>query len=83
MFKKDALLLYASAWDNYTADLGDHVGHLDTIIQAFKTIEHILTIAKTKEDVVRMYPLTFDNWRWRYTQGAQSFARNIWNKAWK
>ena len=83
LFKKDALLLYASAWDTHTADLGDHVGHLDTIIQAFKTIEHILTIAKTKEDVVRMYPLTFDNWRWRYSPGAESFARNIWNKAWK
>lgn len=83
LFKKDALLLYASAWDTHTADLGDHVGHLDNIIQAFKTIEHILTIAKTKEDVVRMYPLTFDNWRWRYSPGAESFARNIWNKAWK
>ena len=83
LFKKDALLLYASAWDNHTADLGDHVGHLETMIQAFKTIEHILTIAKTKEDVVRMYPLTFDNWRWRYTPGAEQFARKVWMEAWK
>jgi len=27
--------------------------------------------------------LTFDNWRWRYSPGAESFARKIWNDAWK
>ena len=83
LFNKECLLLYASAWDNHTADLGDHVGCLETLIQAFKSIEHILGIAKTKEDVVRMFPLKFDNWRWRYSPGAESFARKIWHNAWK
>ena len=80
---KDCLLLYASPWDNHTSDLGDHVGYLEQLINAFKSIEHILNIANTKEDVVRMYPLTFDNWRWRYSPGAEDFARKIWSKAFK
>ena len=83
LFGKDCLLLYASPWDNHTSDLGDHVGYLEQLINAFKSIEHILNIANTKEDVVRMYPLTFDNWRWRYTPGAEEFARKIWSKAFK
>ncbi len=83
LFNKECLLLYASAWDHHTSDLGDHVGCLETLIQAFKSIEHILGIAKTKEDVVRMFPLTFDNWRWRYSPGAEAFARKIWHTAWK
>ena len=76
-------MLYASPWDNYTTDLGDRVGYLEQMIEAFKVIEHILTIARSKEDVVRMYPLTFDNWRWRYTPGAEQFARKVWMEAWK
>jgi len=83
LFNKECLLLYASPWDNHTSDLGDHVGCLETLIQAFKSIEHILSIAKTKEDVVRMFPLTFDNWRWRYSPGAEEVARKIWSDAWK
>ena len=83
LFGKECLLLYASPWDNHTSDLGDHVGYLEQLINAFKSIEHILNIANTKEDVVRMYPLTFDNWRWRYTPGAEEFARKIWSKAFK
>ena len=83
LFGKDCLLLYASPWDNHTSDLGDHVGYLEQLINAFKSIEHILNIANTKEDVVRMYPLTFDNWRWRYTPGAEEFARKIWSEAFK
>jgi len=83
LFGKDCLLLYASPWDNHTSDLGDHVGYLEQLINAFKSIEHILNIANTKEDVVRMYPLTFDNWRWRYSPGAEEFARKIWSKAFK
>ena len=83
LFGKDCLLLYASPWDNHTSDLGDHVGYLEQLINAFKSIEHILGIAKTKEDVVRMFPLTFDNWRWKYSPGAESFARKIWQNAWK
>ena len=83
LFNKECLLLYASAWDNHTADLGDHIGHLEVLIQTFKSIEHILEIANTKEDVVRMFPLTFDNWRWRYTPGGEEFARKVWSDAWK
>ena len=83
LFKKDALLLYASPWDNYTTDLGDRVGYLEQMIEAFKVIEHILTIARSKEDVVRMFPLPFANWRWRYTPGAEQFARKVWMEAWK
>ena len=83
LFGKECLLLYASPWDNHTSDLGDHVGYLEQLINAFKSIEHILNIANTKEDIVRMYPLTFDNWRWRYTPGAEEFARKIWSKAFK
>ena len=83
LFGKECLLLYASPWDNHTSDLGDHVGYLEQLINSFKSIEHILNIANTKEDVVRMYPLTFDNWRWRYSPGAESFARKIWHTAWK
>lgn len=83
IFGKECLLLYASPWDNHTSDLGDHMGYLEQLINAFKSIEHILNIANTKEDIVRMYPLTFDNWRWRYTPGAEEFARKIWSKAFK
>ena len=83
LFGKDCLLLYASPWDNHTSDLGDHVGYLEQLINCFKSIEHILNIANTKEDIVRMYPLTFDNWRWRYSPGAEDFARKIWSKAFK
>ena len=83
IFGKECLLLYASPWDNHTSDLGDHVGYLEQLIDCFKSIEHILNIANTKEDIVRMYPLTFDNWRWRYSPGAEDFARKIWSKAFK
>jgi len=83
IFSKECLLLYASPWDNHTSDLGDHIGYLEQLINAFKSIEHILNIANTKEDVVRIFPLTFDNWRWRYSPGAEAFARKIWHTAWK
>ena len=79
IFGKECLLLYASPWDNHTSDLGD----LEQLIDCFKSIEHILNIANTKEDIVRMYPLTFDNWRWKYSPGAEDFARKIWSKAFK
>ena len=55
------------------------------IISAFKSIEHIVSIAKTKEDVVRMFPLNFENFRWGKTEDEPSriFARKIWQDAWK
>jgi hypothetical protein len=83
LFNKECLLLYASASDNHTADLGDHIGHLEVLIQTFKSIEHILEIANTKEDVVRMFPLTFDDWRWSWAIGAEEFAKKVWSDAWK
>jgi len=83
LFGKDCLLLYASPWDNHTSDLGDHVGYLEQLINAFKSIEHILNIANTKEDIVRMYPLTFDNFRWKGSPGAKIFATKLWNDAFK
>ena len=83
LFGKECLLLYASPWDNHTSDLGDHVGYLEQLINTFKSIEHILNIANTKEDVVRIFPLTFSNWRWRYSPGAEEVARKIWSDAWE
>ena len=58
---------------------------LNEIISAFRSIEHIVNIAKTKEDVVRMFPLNFDNFRWGKTNDEPSrvFARKIWQQAWK
>jgi len=77
------MLLYCSYKDTYAADLGDRVGYLEQMIQAFKNIEHVLTIAKSKEDIVRMYPLTFDNFRWKGSPEAKSFAYKVWNDAFK
>ncbi|MBC8435828.1 MAG: hypothetical protein H8D84_02460 [Proteobacteria bacterium] len=48
-----------------------------------KHIEHILEISKTKEDVVRIFPLVCDNFRWKGTPTAESFAKDIWTKALK
>jgi len=54
------------------------------MIQTFKTIEFITSIAKTKEDIVRMYPLTLDNFRWgKGDTELKQFAKDIWQKAWK
>ena len=83
LFKKNTMLLYCSYKDTYAADLGDRVGYLEQIMQTFKTIEHVLTLAKTKEDIVRMYPLTFDNFRWKGSPGAKIFATKLWNDAFK
>ena len=92
IFGKECLLLYGSPmsqphnlqWDNHISDLGDGtINYLEQLINAFKSIEHILNIANTKEDVVRIFPLTFSNWRWSYASGAEEFARKIWSKAFK
>ncbi len=83
LFSKETMLLYCSYKDTYAADLGDRVGYLEQMIQAFKNIEHVLTIAKSKEDIVRMYPLTFDNFRWKGSPEAKSFAYKVWNDAFK
>ena len=48
-----------------------------------KHIEHILEICKTKDDVVRIFPLVCDNFRWKGTPTAEGFAKEIWTKALK
>ena len=83
LFGKDAMLLYCSYKDSHAVDLGDRIGYLEQLINAFKTIEHILNIAKNTEDIVRMYPLTFDNFRWKGSPDAKEFATKVWNKAFK
>ena len=77
------MLLYCSYKDSHAVDLGDRIGYLEQLINAFKTIEHILNIEKNTEDIVRMYPLTFDNFRWKGSPDAKEFATKVWNKAFK
>ena len=57
--------------------------HLSELINAMKHIEHILDICKTKEDVVRIFPLVCDNFRWKGTPEAEEFAQDIWTKCLK
>ena len=56
---------------------------LNTLINAMKHIEHILEISKTKDDVVRIFPLVCDNFRWKGSLGSVEFAKDIWTKALK
>ena len=79
IFEKDTMLLYCSPKDQYCVDM---VGREDLkdIINAMKHIEHVLNIAKTKEDVVRMFPLTFDNFRWKGSKGSIDFATKLWSE---
>jgi hypothetical protein len=79
------MLLYCSHSDTETVEL-EHLedDQLAMMIQTFKTIEFITSIAKTKEDIVRMYPLTLDNFRWgKGDTELKKFAKDIWQKAWK
>lgn len=83
---KPTMLLYTSAADQEAIDMVDRGEEpLNEIISAFRSIEHIVSIAKTKEDVVRMFPLNFENFRWGKTEDEPSrvFARKIWQDAWK
>lgn len=85
IFKKPTMLLYCSHSDTETVEL-EHLeeDQLAMMIQTFKTIEFITSIAKTKEDIVRMYPLTLDNFRWgKGDTELKQFAKDIWQKAWK
>jgi hypothetical protein len=83
IYNKPTMLLYASAKDHEAIDMLDRVSDID-LIQVFQTIEHICTVAKSKEDVVRMFPLTMDNFRWgKGMTPAKEFAMDIWNKVWK
>lgn len=82
-YNKPTMLLYASAKDHEAVDMIHRVPDID-LIQVFQTIEHICTIAKSKDDVVRMFPLTMDNFRWGKGQTqAKDFAMDIWKTVWK
>ena len=75
-------MLYCSPKDVHMVDMVDR-DHLKDLIDAMKHIEHILEICKTKDDVVRIFPLVCDNFRWKGTPTAEGFAKEIWTKALK
>ena len=85
LFNKPTALLYCSIKDVYSVDMEGREGHLETIIQAMSIIEHILDIAETKEDIVKMYPLVMDNFRWGKGDNdpIKVFARKVWQDTWK
>ena len=82
LFEKETALLYCSPTDVHMVDMLDR-DHLKDLIDAMKHIEHILEICKTKDDVVRIFPLICDNFRWKGTPEAEGFAKEIWTKALK
>jgi len=82
LFGKETMLLYCSPTDNYAVDMVER-DELNVLINAMKHIEHILDICKTKEDVVRIFPLVCDNFRWKGTPTAEVFAQDIWTKCLK
>ena len=82
LFGKETMLLYCSPKDVYCVDMVDR-DHLQDLINAMKHIEHILEICKTKDDVVRIFPLICDNFRWKGSPGSEEFAKEIWTKALK
>ena len=83
VFNKPTGLLYSSAKDQEGIDMLDRVASID-IIQVFHTMEYVCSIAKSKEDVVKMFPLTMDNFRWgKGMTDIKEFATDVWNKVWK
>ena len=82
LFGKETMLLYCSPKDVYCVDMVDR-DHLQDLINAMKHIEHILEICKTKDDVVRIFPLICDNFRWKGSPGSEEFAKEIWTKVLK
>mgnify|MGYP000040002313 FL=1 len=82
LFGKETMLLYCSPKDQYCVDMVER-DELNVLINAMKHIEHILDICKTKEDVVRIFPLVCDNFRWKGTPSAEVFAKEIWTKVLK
>lgn len=83
IYNKPTMLLYASAKDQEAIDMVDRVSDID-LIQVFQTIEHICSIAKSKDEVVKMFPLTMDNFRWgKDMTPAKEFAMDIWKRVWK
>jgi hypothetical protein len=84
LFNKPTALLYCSYKDVHSVDMEGREGHLEVILQAMKNIEHCLKLAKTKEDVVKMFPLVTDymgNFRWKGSPGSIEYAKLIWQEA--
>lgn len=82
--KKPTMLLYASRADHEAVDMVDRdIGMLHEIIHAMQTIEHITSIAKSKEDIIRMFPLNMENFRWGKEADSpyKEFAKKLWIKA--
>ncbi len=82
LFGKETMLLYCSPKDQYCVDMTER-DELNILINAMKHIEHILDICKTKDDVVRIFPLICDNFRWKGTPSGEVFAKEIWTKVLK
>ena len=82
LFGKETMLLYCSPKDQYCLDMVEY-DQLNILINAMKHIEHIFDICKTKEDVVRIFPLVCDNFRWKGSPGSEELAKEIWTKVLK
>ena len=81
--QKPTMLLYASRADHEAVDMVDRdIGMLHDIIHAMQTIEHITSIAKSKEDIIRMFPLNMENFRWGKEADSpyKEFAKKLWIK---
>ena len=79
LFSKETMLMYCSPKDQYVVDMVER-DELKTIITAMKHIENILDLCNSKDDVVRIFPLICDNFRWKGTPTAEGFAKEIWTK---
>ena len=79
LFGKETMLMYCSPKDQYVVDMVER-DELKTIITAMKHIENILDLCNSKDDVVRIFPLICDNFRWKGTPTAEGFAKEIWTK---
>ena len=82
LFGKETMLMYCSPKDQYVVDMVER-DELKTIITAMKHIENILDLCNSKDDVVRIFPLICDNFRWKGTPTAEGFAKEIWTKVLK
>ena len=82
LFGKETMLMYCSPKDQYVVDMVER-DELKTIIIAMKHIENILDLCNSKDDVVRIFPLICDNFRWKGTPSAEVFAKEIWTKVLK
>ena len=78
LFGKETMLLYCSPKDQYVLIWLKEMNL--KLIDAMKHIEHILNICKTKEDVVRIFPLVCDNFRWKGSPGSEDLQKKFGQK---